>query len=130
MVAIVRPNEFDPPPGGRPTYAVITVVDLRNGRVLHRAATELGSCNSRTACDERPDPVLLKENGSVAWAVSTENVAGGVFTEILAADTAGLHLLARTAGFPGTAIDRRSLTLTGSMLSWVQGGERKFALLN
>jgi hypothetical protein len=131
MVAVAGPNEFEPPVGSPETHMVLTVTDLRSGRVVHRAATQLGGCNSIFRCDERPSPVLLAEDGSVAWATSTTNREGGVFTEILAFDKTGLHVLARGWGQgPWPEIDQQSLTLTGSTLQWVQNGKLMSATLD
>jgi hypothetical protein len=96
----------------------VEVVDLRNGRVLHRVPT-----GTPTAPPKNGDigiggatAIVLKSDGAVAWIVGV----GGTVVEyqVHAVDSKGSRVLAS-----GPEIDPRSLALAGSTIYWTQGGK-------
>jgi hypothetical protein len=94
---------------------VIFVRNLRTGRVLHRLPT-----GPSTPPNEIGDgPVLglvVKSDGAVAW-ITGGTVEGVKMSVIHAVDRSGNRVVAS-----GTGIDRDSLRLRGSTLSWTQNG--------
>jgi hypothetical protein len=67
----------------------------------------------------------LKENGSVAWIESAFERGSRTVEQVGALDTTGQRVLDR-----GFRIERNSLTLTGSTLSWINAGQARSAVLN
>lgn len=102
---------------------LIIVSDLRTGRVIHTVRTGGNYCNSSGHCRELATPLVLKEDGSAAWAVSQTNRTGNTQTEIVSVDHMGSHVLALGRTYEGIVIDPQSLVLTGSTLHWTQNGK-------
>lgn len=105
-------------------HAVVEVRDLPSGRTLHRStfepAVDLGYTGGTTG-------LVLKRNGSVAWIRATcrpEAPPTSCQYVVLRLDSRG-----RSRLDAGPDVVPNSLTLKGSTLSWLDGGERRFASL-
>lgn len=103
----------------------VVVVNLRNGRVLHKVPTG----KSR----RHPGPgrigagqttaIVVKSDGAVAWINNTVQKENKF--EVHALDATGERVLA-----VGSNIAPKSLALAGSTLYWTQGGKSFSATLN
>jgi hypothetical protein len=130
----------------------ITVRDLRNGRLVHRAPTgpHRGMVSEEAIASE-PDfkdkkgdryvgigpaeSVVVKRDGSVAWiaenwiarldALRAGLPLGKPSYELRAIDQDGEHLLAS-----GVDLEPRRLALHADILEWTQGGVRSIAILH
>lgn len=106
----------------------ITVVarDLRSGR--RRSCPAGGGDHSPRSRGDVKD-IALKHNGSLAWSGHTRigEIAGAQFPPpaIVACDSTGEHVLDS-----GQGIDLHSLALHGSMLTWIDAGETRSAVLH
>lgn len=100
-------------------WASVSVVDLRDGTVLHRASISL-SLAGLYGSGRGPTDVELKDNGSVAWIGGSEGLR-----EVGAVDAAGERVLDR-----GALIQADSLTLTGSTLTWRNGDRTHSTILD
>jgi hypothetical protein len=109
---------------GKPEYAkhLIFVRDLRGGGLLHRLPT--GASTAPSHIGVGPAVRLVpKSDGAVAW-ITGGTVEGVKRSVIHVADRSGDRVVAS-----GTGIDRGSLRLKGSTLSWVQNGVTSSTLL-
>jgi hypothetical protein len=100
-------------------WASVSVVDLRDGAVLHRVSLSLALAGS-FGSGRGPSDVELKDNGSVAWIAGS-----GSPWEVGVIDAAGERVLDR-----GRRIQSDSLTLTGSTLTWRKGDQTHSAMLD
>jgi hypothetical protein len=123
---IVAFESFVLPSFGRPEWKVV-VRDLRTGRTLRDEPTgtsaRSGPDPEQTAGIGHTTTIVVKDNGSVAWVVSTGQENGGY--QVHAVDTTGSRLLAS-----GLDINPSSLALAGSTLYWAQGGRAFSTTLN
>jgi hypothetical protein len=89
-------------------------VDLRDGKDVRRIelAAFPGDCRSVSDLE-------LKSNASIGWTLD------GNSPEVWAYDASGKRMLDKGAG-----VDKDSLTLSGSTLSWMNAGVRRTATLN
>jgi hypothetical protein len=110
------------------TSNVVVVLDLRNGRFLHKAPTgapakpspERVGTGSATA-------IVVKSDGAVAWIAENEelSVKESTYYEVHAVDKTVSRVLAA-----GKDIEPDSLALAGSTLYWTQGGKPMSSTLN
>jgi hypothetical protein len=106
--------------GGRNTSAII-VRNLRTGRFK----TRLPGTVAQTGALSLVAGMVLKNNGSVAWI----GERGGT-RQVEASDSSGFRVLDESSGpgsylfehDPALGIDRRSLTLHGSTVTWLDSG--------
>jgi hypothetical protein len=103
----------------------VRVTDLRDARVIRdiqRVSSAAGGFGPNLAED-----LVVKDNGSVAWIVLQGKYfdANYRLREVWAEDSTGRRLLDS-----GSDIDKGSLTLVGSTLTWVRGGATRSATLN
>jgi len=102
---------------------LIEVRDLRDGHRFRNldVSSETLPGRAREVAD-----LELKANGSVAWIVDRFEFMGSPHTiDVVAVDSAGRRVLDS-----GTDVDPKSLTLTGSTLTWVKSGATRSASLN
>jgi hypothetical protein len=95
----------------------VAVIDIRNGRVLHKVPT---------GKSRHPGPgrigagqttaIVVKNDGAVAWINNTVQKENKF--EVHALDATGERVLA-----VGSNIAPKSLALAGSTLYWTQGGQ-------
>jgi hypothetical protein len=107
---------------GEGSYADILVVDLATGRkLLDKPAGE-----SRDLGETAQVPgLVLRADGRTAWIAQVDSVDDDTTTYVVRAfDGRRVRTLAR-----GERIGRTSLKLTGSTVSWTDGGARKSATL-
>ncbi len=112
----------------------VTVLNLRNGRILHRASTgePLAPLPEYVGVGQVVS-LVLKSNGSVAWIAddyqrSRPFGVSGLevpYFDVYELDRTGTRLLAS-----GADIDPHSLVLAGSIVYWTQGGKSFSAPLN
>ena len=99
----------------------VVVIDLRPSRpqmVFQRAATSIGRQANVT-------DLVLSSRGAVAWIVRTDPYSGLRFEVRAAGSNHVERLLDR-----GPKIDRHSLRLSGSTLTWLDAGHRRSASLS
>ncbi len=118
--------------------ASVVVRNLRTGRLIHRTPTGGSNPPSTTGTDLAPS-VVVKRDGSVAWVtVNIEPVSvpctgpNPCALPQLFRRHATVHVLDKTGNrllASGTDIEPRSLTLSGSTLSWKQGDQLVSATL-
>ena len=100
----------------------VLVVDLLNGRVVHREPT--GPALEPGGTGRGPArTIVLKRNGSVAW-INSFNTSPGEF-EVHIADRRG-----RRAAASGPTIEPLSLRLRGNRIYWSQAGHTMSAPLD
>ncbi len=104
---------------------LVVVRDLRSGRILHRVPTGVPAKPQRHGETGigRTTGLVVKNDGAVAWIVSTAEELGGY--QVHAVDNSGSRVLAS-----GENIDPSSLALVGSRLYWMQGGVPASAVLH
>jgi hypothetical protein len=98
----------------------VAVVNLRNGKRLHRVRTATPPCEPKPYEGAIVESLRLKEDGAVAWIAADEQRHCSVpfnMYEVHALDSSGGRVLAT-----GTDINPKSLALAGSTISWRQGG--------
>lgn len=100
---------------GGPTssYSRVIVLNLRTGRVVHRA-NSMGSF---------VQDMVVKSDGTAAWIANLR--VQPEENEVVALDKTGTRTLAS-----GPGIAPSSLTLTGSTLYWIESGHTASAILN
>jgi hypothetical protein len=106
----------------------VAVVNLRNGKRLHRVRTATPPCEAKPYEGAIVESLRLKEDGAVAWIAADEQRHCPVpfnMYEVHALDSSGERVLAT-----GKDIEPHSLTLKGSTIYWKQGGKRLTASLN
>jgi hypothetical protein len=106
----------------------VAVVNLRNGKRLHRVRTATPPCEPKPYEAAIVGSLRLKEDGSVAWIAADEQRHCPVpfnMYEVHALDSSGGRVLAT-----GKDIDPHSLSLAGNTIHWKQGGKRHAASLN
>lgn len=110
-----------------PEFPVSYVIIVRNVKTKAFVATLAGRWpESRPAGYRTLDALTdleLSDEGAVAWIISRPPDAGGYFF-VQKADAAGRTLLDE-----GSAIDPRSLAISGNRIYWVNGGQVRSALL-
>jgi hypothetical protein len=118
---------------GGPTGAswVVTVRDLRSGKVVHSVPTGTSSAahieNGLVRQNEGIGPaktIVVKGDGAVAWIAQAPG-EGSYQYQVHALDKTGSRLLAS-----GVDVDPSSLALGGSTLYWTQEGKPMSSVLN
>jgi hypothetical protein len=107
----------------------IVVVNLRTGKVLHKALTgpyRKGNYEPNSGGNSPAQALVIKSDGSVAWIASNveKYVNHAYYYELHVIDKLGSRTI--TAG---TEINPTSLALAGSTLYWTQGGKAMSAPL-
>lgn len=105
---------------------LVVVRDLRTGRTLHRIPSgvpESGEVGVGVGYVAR---LVLKDDGAAAWTAYDEerSTVGHDFIDVEVVDASGTRLV--ESGF---TIDPRSLRLTGSKLTWLEGSESRSTTL-
>jgi len=101
---------------------VIFVRDLLDGRLLHRLPTGPSTAPNEIGVGPAVR-LVVKGDGAVVW-ITGGTVEGIKRSVIHVADRSGVRVVGS-----GTGIDRGSLRLKGSMLSWRQNGKQFSAVL-
>jgi hypothetical protein len=103
--------------GGGVYYATVKVVDLGSGKVVHRRFSPQDAGSSVSS-------LVLKPNGSAAWIRDDCPDPPYCWAVVVKADHTRRHRLDI-----GADIDRHSLSLHGSRITWTKGGVRRTASL-
>jgi glucose dehydrogenase len=114
-----------PAPGAIECEQYLVVMDLRNGRILHRVP--VGTSSPPSICFGPVLTMIVKSDGATAWIaedVQTSESEPDSY-EAWAVDKTGARLLVS-----GPEIEPYSLTLGGSTLYWTQGGKPLSASLD
>ncbi len=100
---------------------LLIVRNLASGRIVRRLPTGAAPAGTNAIGAGSVVRLVLKANGAVAWTTeySFGPVSGPRTYQVRAVDKTGNRLLAS-----GTNVRPKSLKLTGSALSWIQGGRR------
>lgn len=98
------------------SFNVVVVRNLRTARVLHRLPTGPSARPEGVGRGPTLVRIIVKSDGAVAW-MTGGTVQGITMTVIHVVDRSGSRVVAS-----GTGIERQSLRLRGSTLSWKQNG--------
>lgn len=101
----------------------VWVIDLRNGRVIHRAPTGEPPLSSEGVGRGSIVGLAVRGNGSVAWINGFDE--GRPEREVHVLDRRGARILASSPD-----IEPHSLTLHGSVLHWTERGRRFSAAIH
>ena len=110
-------SEIEAEPTRGTSRHVVVVINLRSGEVMHDDPTGTPPEPEANLTGVGPTKALVvKADGAVAWVV--ENRVSRLVYQVIAVDKTGTRVLAT-----GSDISPHSLTLTGPMLNWTQGGK-------